>query len=284
MSNLDHSLFREEALAARKVRLEGEILLSRPLRADFTIGLITCSMIALGIWVGTGRYARTEVAKGIMVTDAEATKIVALHPGIVTRIAVADGQSVRQGQLLATVQMDQQYALDNRATQDGLSAVKNQEQLSEQQVTTARARGRSERAGLLATIASAHAQYTNITAQIAIQKAVVQSLERVVERYKPIASKGFISQTEMDAREQQVLGARQQLGQLEQQRITLETNAEQATAQLHTSEAEEEIQASSARSSAEGFKAQQSQLRAQQSYVLAAPIDGVVTAVQAGVG
>ena len=241
-------------------------------------------MIGLATWVATGRYARTEISKGMLVTDVETAKIIALHPGIVTRIAVIEGQTVRRGQLLATVKVDQQYAEGSSAAQEGLNAINAQQQLGTLQVVAAQVRGRSERVGFAANIASSRAQYTNVQGQIAIQKSVLASLINTYERYKPIAAKGFISQTQMDVREQQILGARQQLSQLQQQLIILETSGAEAAAQLGKSEAEEDTQANSARSSVEGFRAQRSQLRAQQFYVLAAPIDGVVTALQSGVG
>lgn len=79
MAEQQAGLFRAEVLEARKMRLEGEVLLSRPLRAHAIIGLLTCSMIALATWIATGRYARTEVAKGQLVTNAETAKIIALH-------------------------------------------------------------------------------------------------------------------------------------------------------------------------------------------------------------
>ena len=277
-------LFREEVFEARRTRLDGEILLSRPLRVHASVALLVCAVIGLSSWVATGRYARTEIAKGILVTDAETAKIIALHPGIVTRIAVTEGQTVRRGQLLATVQVDQQYAEGSSAAQEGLNAINAQQKIGTRQVLAAQVRGQSERVGLAATIASSRAQYISVEGQIAIQKNVLQSLSNAYERYKPIAAKGFISQTQMDMREQQILGARQQLSQLQQQLIILETSGVEAAAQLKKSAAEEDTQANSARSSVEGLRAQRSQLRAQQFYVLAAPIDGVVTALQSGVG
>ncbi|MEL4402935.1 hypothetical protein AAEJ42_22115, partial [Shewanella algae] len=92
--------------------------------------------------------------------------------------------------------------------------------------------------------------------QVAIQESLLKSLEAAYGRYKPIAAKGFISQTQMDAREQQILGARQQLSQLQQQLITLEASGIEAAAQLRKSEAEEDAQANSAQSSVEGLRAQ----------------------------
>ena len=278
------SLFREEVLEAQRMRLQGEVLLSRPLRAHAVIALLTLTMVALAIWVATGRYARTEPAKGILVTDAATAKIIALHPGVITRLAVADGQAVRAGQMLATVQVDQANAEGGRATQESLDAVEAQQRMTAQQITAARDRARGERAALVATITSSREQYTDVTNQIAIQKQVVATQQAAFDRFGPVAAKGFITQTDMDRRQQELLTARQELARLQQQLTNLRADQAKATAELSQTDAEEEAQATAARSSAEGFRAQQAQLRGQQAYQLTAPMSGVVTALQTGLG
>lgn len=277
-------LFREELLEARRTRLEGEVLLSRPLRAHAIITLLTGTMIALAVWVGTGRYSRTEGAKGILVTNADSAKIVALRPGVVTKLSVSDGQAVHKGQILATVQVDQDYAEGGRATQEGLGAVETQRQLTDRQITASRDRARDERAGLASTIASSRQQAEEVQGQIAIQEQMVQTLKAAFDRYGPVAQKGFITQVDMEKRQQELLVARQELGRLHQQLTTLRAGQAKATADLEQTRADEAAQYASARSSAEGFRLQQSQLRGQQAYVLTAPQDGIVTALQTGTG
>lgn len=278
------ALFRDEALAARRIRLEGEVLLSRPLRAHAIIGLLTCSVAGLAVWVGIGHYARTETARGVLATDAETAKIMAPRPGIVTRMAVIDGQKVRQGAVLATILVDQQDAEGNRATEDSLSVLHAQRKFGARQLAALHTSGNSERLGLAATIASAESQYANVQGQVAVQQAALKSLEDAFDRYKPIAARGFISQSQMDVRQQQIFSARQQLAQLRQQLITLDSSRSEAMARFRKSEADEEEQTSNARSSLEGLRAEQSRLKAQQAYVLTAPVDGVVTALQTGLG
>lgn len=278
------SLFREEVLEARRTRLQGEILLSRPLRAHVAIGLLTCAMVALAAWVATGRYARTETAKGILVTNAGTAKIIALRPGVVTRLVVADGQTVHAGQVLATIQIDQQNAEGSRATQESLDAVQAQQRMTAQQITAVRKRAQGERASLLATITGSREQSAELEEQIKIQQQLVESLRTTLERYGPVAQRGFISQTEMDRRQQEELTARQGLGRLRQQLTSLRADQAKAVAELQQTSAEETAQATTARSSAEGFRAQQAQLRGQQAYTLIAPTDGVVTALQTSVG
>lgn len=278
------SLFRTEALEARRTRLEGEVLLWRPLRAQVVVALLTCAIIALAVWVTMGSYARTEAAKGILVTNAEAAKIIALHPGIVTRLAVVEGQHVRDGQMLATVQIDQQYALGDRATAESLSAVEAQRRLTVEQLAAAEQRRQSERASLLATISSSRRQFGEVQSQINIQQELIASLRDTLERYRPVAAMGYISQTEMDRRKQELLTAQQELGRLQQQQTTLQADQTKAVAELRQADAERAAQAATTRSSAEGFRLQEAQLRGQQSYILTSPEAGIVTALQSGVG
>lgn len=277
-------LFRDEVLAARRVRLDGEIVFSRPLHGEALIALLACSILGLGVAVTTGSYARTEMSRGILETNVETVKIVAAHPGIITQLSAKEGQPVRRGDVLATVQIDQQYGKGLGAAQEGLSAVNAQERLGGRQEEADKRRGRSERSGLIAMIASAREQYTNVEGQVTIQQQVVQSLEDAYERYKPIASRGFISQSQMDTREQQILSAREQLAQLQQQLITLKNSALQASAELDKSQADEDSQTIGVRSSVEQMKVQGAQLRAQQTYVLVSPVDGIVSALQSGIG
>lgn len=278
------ALFREEVFAARRVRLQGEIMLARPLRAHTIIVLLTSSILTLALWVSTGRYARTETAKGILVTNAESAKIIALRPGIVTSLLVKEGQVVQKGQVLATIQVDQDYSSGGRATQESLNAIEAQQHLANDQIATVRQRGRSEKAGLIAAITSARNQYRDVQDQISIENKLIDSLQETLRRYQPAAEKGFISQTEMDRRQQEVLTARGELGRLHQQLTNLAGEQAKSMAALNQSRADEQTQTANAKSSVEGFRSQTSQLRAQQSYILRASYDGTVTALQSGIG
>lgn len=284
MAGQHESLFREEVVTARNMRLDGEVLLCRPLQAHAIIGLLTSCMFGLAIWIGTGSYARTEITRGMLATDAETAKVIAPRPGVVTHLAVTDGQKVHKGMVLATIQVDQLDADGKRATEERLGAIDAQKSLGIRQIAAARAQGDSERVGLLAGIESNRAQSLNVKEQVSIQSSIIKSLEVVYERYLPLASRGFIAQSQMEARKQQILEAKQQLSQLKQKIILLDMSNNEAMAQLRRSEAAEEGQANSAKSSLEGLRAERSRLKAEQAYVLTAPVDGVVTTVQTGVG
>lgn len=277
-------LFRQEAIEARRVRLDGEILLVQPFRSHAAATLLFAAVAFMGIWIALGSYARTESAKGMLVTDSGTTKMMGLRPGVITGLAVVEGQHVRKGQPLATVQVDQDYAAGSRTTAESLKSVAEQRVQADRQEASAGERGRSERAGLIASIASDRGQRADVEAQIAIQQQLVSSLRDTLTRYGPVAARGFISQTEMDRRRQELLTAQGELIKLHQESKTLIEGDRKAQAQLEQSRADEANQSAIARSSAAGFRRQQAELRGEQSYVLLAPEDGVVTAVQTGLG
>ena len=134
------TLFRNEVFEGRRVRVEGEILLNRPMRAHAIVALLALSVAGLGAWVSLGHYTRAEPAKGILMADAGAAKIVAIRPGVITQMMVRDGQYVRKGQVLVAIQVEQDYAVGERATREGLNALQAQQQLTMQQVAIARER------------------------------------------------------------------------------------------------------------------------------------------------
>jgi membrane fusion protein len=100
-------LFRSEVVEARRQRVLGEIVLTQPVRTHVLVLLLFGIVALLALWVTLGTYTRTEAARGILATDDVSAKVVAIRPGVVTRLAVREGQLVRAGQTIATVQVEQ---------------------------------------------------------------------------------------------------------------------------------------------------------------------------------
>lgn len=284
MPNSVQSFFRDEFIKARNTRLDGEVILYKPLRFNAVVVLLACVTVALAIWVSTGRYARVEPARGLLSTNTDTAKIIALRAGIVLRLAAKEGQVVHRGQALATVQVEQQYAEGVRATQEELVVVQAQQKLATGQIGPTHDRAASERAGLAAAIVNDRQQRSDLEGQITFQNQIVRSLQSMLDRYRPIADKGYISKTEMDRREQELLTAQQSLAHLRQQITSLRGEEAKAATELDRSRAEEANQTAAVRSSVEGFRLQQSQLKGAQTYVLTAPINGIITALQTSVG
>ena len=163
-------LFRSEVLEARRQRVEGEVILAQPRHTHVLVFLIFALVVGLGLWLAAGRYARTEVAKGLLVTDVPSAKIMAIRPGQVTNLFVRDGDHVRAGQQIAIIRTEQANEGGESAIGEGLAAIGNQKIIAEQQQQLARQRAQSDRARLMASLGGFAHQKSELEGQIAIQE------------------------------------------------------------------------------------------------------------------
>lgn len=280
----DQLLFRPEVAEARRMRLRGEVVLTQPVRTQALVLLLFGAIALTAAWVLLGTYARTEAARGILVTDLPSAKVVAIRPGQVAELMVREGQVVAAGQRLATIRVEQANEAGASGISEGLTAIEVQRGLADRQVRLSRERAASGRARLGATLAGFEQHRLDISSQIELQKQVVSSAEDALERVQSVAEKGFISKFEVERRRQAWLVARQDLGRLTQQINAIAAEAARTQAEMARIEADQGSEIASAQSSAETFAQQRAQLRTDRAYVLTAPVAGRVTALQATIG
>lgn len=277
-------LFRPEVAEARKQRLHGEIVLTQPVRAHALVLLLVLIVAIMTAWVVLGSYTRTEIARGILVTDQPSAKVVAIRPGRVTELLVREGDLVRAGQRIASIQVEQSNEAGNSAIAESLTALDVQRDIAEQQVELAGQRATSERGRLAATLAGFSQQRTDLAAQIDLQQQVVASAQQTFDRIGEVVEKGFVSRVEYERRRQAVLTARQQLAQLTQQFNSIASEERRVASELPRVGVEAGSEIASARSSAQTLAGQRAQLTGERAYTITAPIAGRISALQAAPG
>jgi membrane fusion protein len=278
------NLFRPEAVEARQQRVLGEIVLTQPVRSRLLVILLFGIIATLALWVTLGTYTRTEAARGILVTDDPSAKVVAIRPGVVTGLAVREGQLVRAGQKIATVRVEQGSESGGSAVADSLGALETQRGLTRDQVRLAGERAAGERARVAATLAGLTQQRADLAGQIALQEEAVASAKDLLDRIQSVVEKGFVSRIEVERRRQGWVAARQELARLRQQSNSASAEARRASAELARISADAGAQIVSAQAEAETIAQRQAQLKGERAYTIAAPVNGRVTALQAAVG
>lgn len=277
-------LFRSEVIEARRQRLEGEVILAQPVRAHVLTALLVGIIALLSAWVVFGTYTRSEVARGILVTDQPSPKILAIRPGRIAELLVHDGDRVAAGQKLATVLVEQADENGASVSAESLAALDAQHALADQQAALAREHASAEGARLGATLDGLSRQRSDLSAQIDLQEEVVASAKAMFDRIGDAVQKGFVSQLDYERRRQAMLAARQQLAQLRQQVNALGAQERQTQAELARNAVDGGTAVAIARTSAEGFVQQHAQALASRAYVITAPASGRVTALQAVAG
>jgi membrane fusion protein len=277
-------LFREEVLEARRTRLEGEIVLTQPLRVRGMVLLLFALIAVTGVWISTGHYARTEIARGILVADESSANIVAMRPGQVTQLLVKEGDLVRPGQRLASIRVEQAGETGVSAVGESLAAVEAQQGLVREQVRLAGSKAESDRSRISATLAGIRQQRSDLAGQSELQQQVVASYRDTFERVQSVVEKGFISRIEVERRRQAWFAARQELARLQQQSNALLAEERRAAAELQRIAADNGSEVAAALSSAESLVQQRARLGGERAYTITAPIAGRVTAIQTGTG
>lgn len=269
---------------AQRTRVEGEVVLTRPLRSHILVLLLVAAVALMTAWVALGEYARTETVRGILVTRQPSAKVVAVRPGQISSLAVREGDRVIAGQRLAIVQVEQPNEAGGSSVGDGLNAIDAQRGLARDQLRLAGERAASERTRLAAILSGIAQQRADLAGQREIQRELVGSAQDMLQRLERVVEKGFVSRVEVERRRQAWLGSRQQLAQLQQQINALDAEERRVGAELGRVEAESGSERATALTSAETLLQQRARLQGERAYVILAPITGRVAALQTAVG
>lgn len=254
------------------------------MRANLIVAVISVAALSLATWVSLGTYTRTETAKGLLSTEAQTQRAVALRPGVLTDLKVTEGDLVERGQPLGIVRVDQDYASDRNATQESLVALSREQDLLVQKIHDTSAGARSQIASLESAIGNSSVEVGYLQQQIAIQHDIVESLRQIYMRVAPLANRGFVSRFELERRRNEFLNGEAAQARLSQQLSSLLSARFKQQAEVKQIKAAQRSEINTARSSHETITVQMAKMSAEGTYVVRAPISGMVTAIQAAPG
>ncbi|OWT57635.1 HlyD family secretion protein [Candidimonas nitroreducens] len=214
------SLFRKEALQARQTPWLGEIVLVRPISFGIAACAAAACALAVCLFLALGTYTKRVTVNGRLAPDTGLIKLYAPHTGIVVERRVHKGQTVRAGDLLYTISTDTQNPLGS--TQEAISAQVGRREASlraEQQ--RSQLIEQSERAGIAQKIASLQAQIAALDTQVSGQRDRLALSRRAVARYRKLVAQGYVSQEQLEGRQEEALDQSNQLQSLRRNRIEL---------------------------------------------------------------
>ncbi len=277
-------MFRQEVQLAQQDRLHGDISLVLPVSWQ-VIGYGLLALLGTAVtFLFLGSYARVETVTGSIEPDLGAAAIIPSRSGVVMRIAVRDGQSVRAGTPVAMIRVEETGGTGGTGPSHVLAALGDQDQQLVVQERSTLVGAQASRARLLAQATGLRLALRSLDAQIATQQQLIGVAQADYDRTNEIAKRGFVSRRDVQARQETLLGRQQQLATLEQSRADKQASIAEA---IHGME-EAESTARAAAAGLAGNRASVAQRRydveASRGYTLTAPITGTVTAVTARLG
>jgi len=274
------SLFRPEAVLGQQQSWLGSIQLIRPVSFAVltTLVLVTVGVVALVLI--EGRYTRKAHVAGFLVPDKGVLRLLAQQSGTVLESRVVEGQAVRQGDILFVLSTD-------RATLGGDTQAKVQTSIAAREKSlqeTVRQRSslqQEQRAGFDRQIVDIRRELAQLDAEAELQQQRLLLAQQAQARVESLRADNFISQAQVQAKSEEVLGVRAQGQSLMRQRVAkqrelgaLEAQRRELPLRSQTLQGElERDLAILAQEAAEN--------EARQRVVIRAPQNGMVTAVLA---
>ncbi len=277
------ALFRTEVLEHRERDWLGSIQLIRPVSLAVLTVLALVAAVAVGAFLVLGEYTRKARVAGYLVPDRGLIRLMAPQSATVLESHVAEGRSVRRGDVLfvlgvgqATLSGDTQGAVQSSiaARSSSLRSAVRQRELLEQHQAAALDRQVEDMQRELASM--------KIETDLQTQRlALAQQAQSQVESLR---NDNFVSSAQVRTRAEEVLNVRAQLQALERQRST----RLREIAALQAQRGELPLQAQAARGAIdrdlEALAQQAAETEARRRIVVRAPQDGVVSAVLAEAG
>jgi membrane fusion protein len=277
------SIFRREALEAQRTSWIGEIQLIRPLSLTLLTGGVAVAALAVGAFLAFGEYTRKVHVTGVLVPDRGVIRLVPPQDSVVLERRVAEGATVRAGDVLFVLSLDRAAASGNtqatvQRTLDERSkslrdAAQQQQALLASQIAALDRR----RADLLHDRGSLEAEAALLSQRIALAQQAQARLES-------LRGENFVSAAQVQAKAEELLGLQAQRQAQERQRSAHEREIATVEAQRR----ELPLQAGARIGELDRERAElvqkSAETEAQRSLVIRAPRDGVVSAVLASPG
>lgn len=280
----ERTLFREEVRATQGERLHGDIHLALPIRWH-VIGFSLLGVVLFAVaFLALGTYSRVERVNGILVLDRGAALIVPSRSGVVARVHVGDGETIRAGTPLVEIRVEEDMAAGATAPTRAIGAIEEQNvRLRRQAEMMMRAAG-ANRARLQAQAAGLAQEIQTLDRQIRAQQRLVEVARADYDQTRSIAGRGFISRRDLELREANMIERQQQLMQLQQSRTAKASSLAESERQMAQVLASAEAEVAGVESGRSALGQQLAEAQAARGYTLTAPSDGVVTALVARVG
>jgi membrane fusion protein len=272
-------MFRPEVLAGRSSGLMGNVSIVVPVSWQIITCVLFGSLAATLFFLSVATYSRVEIASGTVVPAAGVVLIMPTRGGVIARLAVTEGQEVPSGAVLASIRAEEDSGEGVSAAARIAAALRQEDASLSLQAGEIGAAANAQLNQVAAQRDGLAAEIAQLESQIMLQRGLIASSERDLQRIRAVAERGFISGRDMIVREEQLLSRRQALAQLGQSLAARQSAL--ASAERNAVQIAAEGRGRSA--SLEATRAELSRRRAEaagaRSYVLRAPVAGRIAAL-----
>jgi len=232
ISQIRRALFRPEALDAPRNQCHGEIILVRPVSSvilTYAGVLIAAGMVALSV---CGTYTKHSTLKGQIAPDQGLIKVYVPQYGVIVERRVTEGQTVAAGEILYMMSSERFSSVYGETQQSISNRIRERERSLREEVDHLRELERRDRTSAAEQIAGFSAELQKLKDMRSRQAARVQMSQASQVRYRDLSGRGFVSQEQRNAKEEDLLDQRARLQDIERDEISIGRQLQVQQAQL----------------------------------------------------
>lgn len=228
------TLFRKRPMVAARRRLFGRVCIATPPSTGVTLLVAFLSLILLGATVFIVEVPARTRAIGVLMPAEGLLDIIATDTGQISELAVREGMTVREGQLLLRISSDRSALGGAPASESQIRSLRAELELLEHAHVRAEELEARRSAGLGRQITLAEKRMARADAELELQSSHIRLLEQRFARMRVLAANGGLAEDALDRERSGILHARafaaaveRNILQIRQEQNSLQTEREQ---------------------------------------------------------
>jgi len=279
------SLFRQEAVDFQRHNGEwGQVGLLQPLSIKVMTWFITVAITLIMSFLFLGQYSRKETVVGYLTPTSGTSKVFVPQLGTIRTIHVKEGQQVREGETLLTIDTNQIAANGVDVNVTMLDTLRSQKDLLTGQIAAEEQRTKSERERLTTMINGVEIEISQLEAQLKIQGERIRVEENFVASAAALKKEGYMADADFKRRQVAFLEQKQNLNSLNQQLAARQNQLTESRYSLQQLPTVMAGKIQSLRSELATTEQRIAEISGRRAYVIRAPSAGRVSTLQATVG
>ncbi|MBV8660296.1 MAG: HlyD family efflux transporter periplasmic adaptor subunit [Burkholderiales bacterium] len=256
----------------------------RPVSFQFLTAVAVLIAGAVVAFLTFAQYASKARVTGMLVPEQGLIKVYTPQPGVVSERKVREGDVVHRGDVMYILSAE----LANGGHQGLQAEVGNLLNANRESLE----REKSQQAELLITQRNAltnrlenlHQEADRAQSMADIQKQRTQLADKTYQRFKDLASQGFVSQLALQQKEEDAIDQRTRLKDMERTTLDIRQQASDVAGQLAMLPLKQESSQEALDRTILNIQQSEAENNSHRQLVIRAPSDGTVTAIMADVG
>lgn len=278
------TLFRQQAIDHQQTRLQGGVLLYHPISIHIKVLLIVLIAVMVTMFIYHAEYTRKETVRGYLLPSKGVIKSYSQYTGIVEKVWVNEGDIVEKGDVLFTLSSHQHTGNGNNLTDDLIKNSETQLSALEGEIEQYRVISKQQQTSFKTRQSMQLKQLRSLQSQLELAEAKYTIVTEQFDNVKTLNQQGYVSEIEIQNRQQLMLEHQQNVFNVKQQILQNENQFEQYNIDhlqiIHNTK--EQISRLNRQYLA--LESQLSQLQTTHRYSVVASHTGTVTAIQAVLG